>query len=142
MATIDPPFATGDDVAGIWRALRGDEVEMVDNLLDDASAMILESPLVVARITAGTLSAGTLRYVAKHMVRRVMLNPGGLRQFSTTVDDATKSGTYDTTVSSGQLYITDGEFSRLLGEVPTSAQTGAFTIRPYFEPDLVVYPWT
>jgi hypothetical protein len=72
-----------------------------------------------------------------------MLNPGGLKQYSTTVDDATKSGTYDSAISSGQLYITDGEFSRLLGEVPTAAQTGAFTIRPYHEPDaVVVYPWT
>lgn len=143
MAVVNPPFATSDDVAGVWRAIRTDEIGLVDNLLDDASAMVLEYPAVVTRIAAGTLSAATLKDVVKHMVKRVMLNPTGLRQFSATVDDATKSGTYDSGIATGQLTITGLELDRLLGIVPADSQAGAFTIRPYYELDeLVTPPWT
>lgn len=142
MAVVNPPFATSDDVAGVWRAIRDDELSLVDNLLDDASAMVLEYPAVVARIESGALTAATLRYVVKHMVQRVMLNPQGLRQFSATVDDATKSGTYDSTIATGQLTISGSELDRLLGIVPAGSQSGAFTIRPFHEPDELSTPWT
>ena len=140
MAVIDPPFCTPDDVAGIWRPLTDDEASQVEHLIDDASAMILEIPAVAVRIEAGTLSAATLSTVTKHMVRRVMVNPAGLRQFSTTVDDATKSGTYDVTMASGQLYISDVELDRLLGRDTAGTQDGAFSIRPVYTPGYATAP--
>lgn len=140
MVVINPPFCSPEDVAGIWRPMSTEETTQVEHLIDDASAMVLELPAVVARITAGSLSAATLATVVKHMVARVMINPAGLRQFSTTVDDATKSGTYDATVASGRLYISDDELDRLLGRGNSGAQSGAFSIRPAYTPGYATAP--
>jgi hypothetical protein len=52
--------------------------------------------------------------------------PGYVRQRSVTVDDATQSFTYDTSVSGGEMFITEREMQRLMGR--SARRQRAFTI--------------
>lgn len=128
------PFASPADVARIWRPLTDDETIVALGLLGAASQLIVEIPAVAVRILAETVADATLRYVCAQMVQRVMLNPDRLRQFTISVDDASRSGVYDDAVTSGELMITESELDRLLGRIPVGAQSGAFTIRPWEAP--------
>lgn len=128
-----PPFADPSDVAAIWRPLSSDEWDRAASLLDEASQVILEIAQVAARISAGLVADATLRSVASRMVVRVMLNPQRLSQFSTTVEDVTKSGTFESgLVPAGELAPSPFELDRLLGRV---AAGQAFTV---VHPDLLV----
>jgi hypothetical protein len=132
MAVITTPFCTPDDVAGVWRPIADEsERDVISNLISDASQMIAEIPVVRQRVADDLLSESTLRMVCKHMVRRVMINPSGLRQFGVSADDAQRNGTYDSSISTGRLYITDDEMARLAGRPVVGVDSGAFSIRPW-----------
>ena len=133
--TASPPFADPSDVEAVWRPLTSDELSRAANLLDEASQIIMEIPMVAARITAGLVADATLKSVAVRMVVRVLLNPQRLSQFSVTVEDVTRSGTYESgLVPAGELVVSPGELDRLLGRVGAA---GAFTV---VDPDLLVVP--
>lgn len=85
---------------------------------------------LAAAIAAGTVLEATVRRVVSQAVRRVLLNPEGLRIRSSSIDDYQSSATVDTALSSGQLYLTEEEWSLLLPG--TSGE--AFTISPYWLP--------
>jgi hypothetical protein len=57
--------------------------------------------------------------------KRVFLNPGGIRQHSESVDDYSQSDTYDTSISTGGLYVSDDEWVLLGGG---SSGSGSFTM--------------
>lgn len=68
------PFATREDVEARWRPLTPDEQRVASTLLDDASDMIrVRWPDTDARVTAGSLSAASLRRVVANMVKRAMM---------------------------------------------------------------------
>lgn len=124
--TAVPPFAGPSDVEAIWRPLSDDESGRAANLLVEASGIVLEIPAVAARVTAGLVADATLKSVVSRMVVRVMLNPRRLSQFSDTVDDVSRSGTFESgLVPAGELAVSPGELDRLLGRV---AAAGAFTV--------------
>jgi hypothetical protein len=127
-----PPFAEPLDVAAIWHELSAAEDSIVAERLAEASRMVRDDvPLVGGldvdeRIEAGLLSSETVRRVVVAMVHRVVSIPGYVRQRSVTVDDATEAVTYDSSVSGGEMFITDREMQRLTGR-PARRQR-AFTI--------------
>lgn len=128
------PFADPADVSSIWRDLTAAEETVVANRIEAASQMVRdEVPLVGGldvdeRINAGTLSLETVKQVVVAMVHRVVSIPGYIRQRSVTVDDATQSETFDSSVSGGEMFITDREMRRLMGR--RSGGQRAFTITP------------
>jgi hypothetical protein len=73
----------------------------------------------------GFLDVELVKDVVVEMVRRVMLMGDYVRQQSVTVDDATKSSTYDVGVSSGVMFIADTEMGTLTGRIVLS---GAFEV--------------
>lgn len=127
-----PPFADPQDVADIWRPMDAAETDRVLNLLVKASDQIRdEVPLVNGltvdeRITAGTLRSETVRGVAVDMVHRLVSVPRYMRQTSVTIDGDTKAGTLDSSVSSGEMTITEREMDRLMGR--KAGRSKAFTI--------------
>lgn len=128
MPSIDAPFATYSDVEDIWRPLSDAEQDVVSAWLSQAAVEIRsEVPTVDDRISAGVLDAAVPKMISARMVRRVMINPDGLRSFARSIDDYQRSGTFDTALSAGELYLTDRERRRLAG-MPESAQS-AFSIR-------------
>ena len=138
-----PPFADVADVEAIWRTVTSDEAGTIIARIDLASQMVRdEIPLVGGltvdeRVASGDLSDATVRRVVVSMVHRVVSVPGYVRQRSVTVDDGTESVTYDTTVSSGEMFITDREFAALTGRRGRTGQR-AFTITP----GVGSFPWT
>jgi hypothetical protein len=118
-------------VEAIWRPLSDAETVQAAGLLSEASSIVLEIPAVASRVTAGLVPDATLKSVVVRMVLRVLLNPQRLTQFSTTVDDVSRSGTYEAgLVPAGELVVSPNELDRLMGRV---ALAGAFTVSQ---------PWT
>lgn len=128
------PFALPANVASIWRPLTEAETDVVFQRLVDASDQIRdETPLVDGmtvdeRLAAGRLRPETVKAVAVAMVHRIVSVPGYLRQSSVTIDGDTKAVTYDSSVSSGEMTITDREMARLTGR--RAGRSRAFTIFP------------
>ena len=116
-----PPFADVADVEGIWRTLTDEESQLAAAWLLEASQQIrdevpdVDGLDVDERITAGSLSPDTVRSVAARMVRRVLMNPEGIRQRSHTLDDFQETVTIDSALSSSEMHITPREMNRLTG---------------------------
>lgn len=125
-------YAVPADVAAIWRPLTPAEVIAVNARIDQASAIVRsEVPTVDDRIDAGTLDRAVVSGVVADMVRRVMLNPDGVRQRSRSIDDYQESVTVDSSVSESALYLTAREY-RLLANSGSGRGNGqkAFMINP------------
>lgn len=121
-------FATPDQVEAIFRPLTSAEAIVADARLAEASDHIRsEVPTVDARIAAGTLSASLVAGVAAAMVRRVLLNPTVARQKSRSIDDYQETDTLDSSISTGEIYLTPREFRLLTG---SRRRSRAFTIVP------------
>lgn len=115
------PFADVSDVEAIWRALSDDEIQLAASWINEASQQLrdevpdVDGLDVDERITAGSLSAATVRSVVARMVRRVMMNPEGARQRAQSIDDYSESVTVDSSLSSGEMFISARELKRLTG---------------------------
>lgn len=122
-------FAIADDVQAVWpRPLSAGEVTMVTAQLEYAALLIRQKvPNVDAWIAAGTLDVDIPKYVSVQMVRSFMLNPGGRKSGTRSIDDYTESWTLADAVAAGGMDVTDA-FLALLRPNST-APTGAFTIR-------------
>lgn len=110
------PFATHADVEARWRPLSADEQAVADQLLADASDMIRERwSDVDARVTAGSLTAETLRRIVSQMVKRAMLasEGEGLESRSQTAGPYAESVKYAN--PTGALYFTNADVLLLDG---------------------------
>lgn|SRR6478609_8678579 len=129
------PFADYTDVQGIWRTLTDQEIITVTARIAEASQMIRdEVPLVNGmdvdeRILSGSLNAATVRNVVVSMVERVVVPARFVRQESSTVDDGSESRTIDSSVSSGEMFISPNELRRLMGRRVVGRQV-AFMVNP------------
>jgi hypothetical protein len=115
------PYADWSDVK-IGRSFTSDEIESVVYWIDQASQMVRDSVPDVGgydvdeRITAGSLSAATVRDVVAGMVRRVMLNPEGNSATTEQTGPFAVTKTKATANAAGDLYIKSRELSRLMGK--------------------------
>lgn len=119
-------YAQPQDVATrLGRDLTDAEIVQAVAYLDDVEAEI-SSRLgdLTGRVTAPTFLALLVRVEAT-AAKRVFLNPGGIRQHSESVDDYSQSDTFDTSISTGGLYVSDDEWL-LLGA--GSSGSGSFSM--------------
>lgn len=101
-----------DDVEERFRSLTDAEKRVAEALLDDAwEELSARVPMLADRRAGGLVTDGLVRRVVAAMVIRVLRNPEAIRQWS--VDDA--SFTRDSVVSSGLLFVSDGEVALLTG---------------------------
>ncbi|HRE03084.1 MAG TPA: Gp19/Gp15/Gp42 family protein [Ilumatobacteraceae bacterium] len=124
-------FATVNGVEQAWRALTPTEQAQADHYLALASALIRhEFASIDARVAADPAGLGVLvKGVTVEMVKRVLINPEGLRSVQESIDDYSRTMTRDSSMSSGGLFLTDLERTLL---TPTSRR-GAFSIAPVDE---------
>jgi hypothetical protein len=93
-------------------------------LITKATTRIDEAvPSLAARVTAGTVAVAVVQDVIEDMVLRVVKNPKSLRSLG--LDDF--QATIDQAVSTGMLYLSDDERSRLLPHGRANQRVG--TIR-------------
>ena len=114
--------------ARIGRALTDLEAAQVQAWIEDLDAMIsLRAPDLADRVAQDQPSVAVVRMVYAQAIRRVLLNPEGLRQYTESIDDYSVTKTVDSAMSSSALYLTDDEWGLL-----SPASTGdAFTIRSH-----------
>ncbi len=109
------PFATAADVAAIYRALDADETTLATGLLAAASVKLrVRVPDVDDKVAASPLLAEVAKFAVAAAVKRVLMNPDALRQFSETTGPFSESNTVDAAVSSGALYLSDGDLEGLV----------------------------
>ena len=119
-------FATPSDVeARLGRDLTDAETTQAVAYLDDVEAEISSRLGDLDSLTTDATFLALLVRVEATAAKRVFLNPGGIRQHSESVDDYSQSDTYDTTSSTGGLYVSDAEWVLLGGG---SAGSGAFSV--------------
>ena len=122
-------YVTVPEIAArIGRALTDLEAAQVNAWIDDLDAMIsLRVPDLEDRVAQDQPSVAVVRMVYAQAIRRVLLNPEGLRQYTESIDDYSVTKTVDSAMSSSALYLTDDEWGLL-----SPASTGdAFTIRSH-----------
>ena len=132
-------LVTADDVqVRLGRALADSQQAQVEAWLSDLEALAESRvPGFVSRVLGGSPSLDVVRAVFSQAVRRVLLNPDGLRQESRTIDDYTEARTFDAAISASSVGFTDEEWAQL---VPATA-SGAFSIRPAGSPDGQRWDW-
>jgi len=113
-----------EDVAAGWRPLTAAEAVTAQGLINEASVM-----LTVSVPSLEGKDFGVVRLVVSRMVRRVLKNPEGYRVRNESIDDYSDGGTIDSSLSTGELYVSDQELG-WLGVKPASATSRAFEIRP------------
>lgn len=117
------------DVVNRWRPLSGNDLITATTWLADAwNNLQFDSPGLVARIDAGTTSVEVVIAVLAEAVARKGRNADGKRQESVTIDDATRSWTLDSFVSTGELKFTAGELRRVGG--PAAGPARAHSMMP------------
>lgn len=122
-------YVTVQDIgAYMGRALTSAEEAQVGAWLEALDAMVfVRIRDFQDRVDNGALPIAVVRFVYSEAIRRRLLNPEGLRQYTESIDDYSVTKTVDTSVSSSALYFTDDEWSML-----APGSTGdAFTISTY-----------
>lgn len=126
-------YVTVPEIAArIGRALTDLEAAQVNAWIEDLDALVYQRmPDLDDRIARGEPNVAVVRLVYAQAIRRILLNPKGLRQYTESIDDYSVTETVDSALSSSALYLTDDEWAMLS---PASAGD-AFTIRSHGAPD-------
>jgi hypothetical protein len=123
MAYADP----SDVAVRLGRDLTAAEVGQAFAMLDDVEA---EIRMRVSDLDGRTADVNYLALVVRvesAAVKRVLMNPGAVRQHSESLDDYSQSDTIDSAVSTGALYVSDDEWALLDGG-GGPASSGAFSM--------------
>ncbi|WIA95805.1 Gp19/Gp15/Gp42 family protein [Curtobacterium sp. MCBA15_004] len=111
-------FAESTDVSAVWGELTAGQEALVDAWLEQASNQVRllarqRGADVDALVAADRLSAVLVRDAVVNAVKRVLMNPEGYRQLSRTKGPFTESGTIDTALSTGMIYIAEADIAGL-----------------------------
>lgn len=101
-----PVVVTPEDIAAGWRPLTDSERIAAEALIPRA--------LVLLGVKVSNLDARPeplVKLVVEEMVRRVLKNPEGYRVRNESIDDYTSGGTIDSSLSTGELYVSDEQLS-------------------------------
>lgn len=112
-----------EDIAAGWRPLTAAEAITAQGLIVEAAVL-----LTVSVPGLDGKDAGIVKLVVSRMVRRVLKNPDGYRVRNESIDDYSDGGTIDSSLSTGELYVSDQELG-WLGVKPESTIKRAFEIR-------------
>ena len=97
-----------EDVAAGWRPLTDAEVSVAEAQITEALVLLsAEVPTLAAQ------SEDIVKLVVVKMVRRVLKNPEGFRIRNESIDDYTEGGTVDSSLSTGELYVSSQELKWL-----------------------------
>ncbi|AYN57865.1 head-tail adaptor Ad1 [Arthrobacter phage Faja] len=97
-----------EDVAAGWRPLTEAESKVAEDQI--GAALVLLGALVP---DLAAQSEDLVKLVIVKMVRRVLKNPDGYRIRNASIDDYTEGGTIDSSLSTGELYVSPEELKWL-----------------------------
>jgi len=123
-----PVSVTPEDIAGVWRPLSEAEETIVPGLANQAwIRMLVPRPDLEAQITEGAVAAESVASAMISMIIRVLKNPDSVRQLAKSYDDWSRSQTFDSSVSTGELYVNEHELA-LITPRPTVQPAGAYSV--------------
>lgn len=121
-------YADYADVEQVFRPLTDAERVIVPNLIEQASRKLrVHVPLIDVLIRDAD-KADLARDAIVNAVKRVLINPEGIRQTSWTEGPYSESKTVDATMSSGQLYIDPDDLIGLK-PVPQTRRIRSFKVK-------------
>lgn len=100
------PFALPSDIEAVWRPLTAEEDAIAFGLIEQAS-MLLRARVagIDARAAVDPVAKAVAQAAVVNAVKRVLLNPGAVRQRSQTSGPFSESATLDSSISTGAVYI-------------------------------------
>ncbi|UAJ78317.1 hypothetical protein IT072_02395 [Leifsonia sp. ZF2019] len=124
-------FATPEDVANVWQPLTTSQEALAENLIEQASNKLRLKGRRRRRdidvlYATDPLLANAIRDAVVNAVKRVLMNPEALRQYSETTGPFTESKTLDTSISAGGLYLAPGD---LIDIFPGSSGIRSFRVK-------------
>lgn len=127
---MDPIVITSKDIEDEWRPLRPKESATIASKSNTAwTRVVADTSDIVDKITAvpQMVATATVKSVMVSMIIRVLKNPDSARQQSRAVDDWSKSQTLDTSISTGEMYVSEYEHGLLnpRSEIP---EYGAYVV--------------
>jgi hypothetical protein len=122
-------YATSDDVAAVMvRPLTTEESTYVDSLLAKISALARKKvPPLDEYIADGRVDPTLVSFAVAMVARRMLLNPEGASQHSTSVGPFVESITHSTDTREGQGEFSDEELSWLKPAAPLGFGTISMT---------------
>lgn len=126
------PFATSADIVAVWRPLKPEEEVIAPGLIDQASNKLRLAgrrkgvDIDALFASADTVKRDAITAVVVNAVKRVLMNPEAVRQYSETTGPFTESKTIDSAVSAGILYLAPGDLSDIF---PTRSPYTSFRLR-------------
>lgn len=117
-----------EDIAGVWRPLSEAEALLVPGLSNQAWIRLLDQrPDLEADLLAGTVKIESVASAMISMLVRVLKNPDSVRQLAKSYDDWSRSQTFDSSVSTGELYVNEHELA-LVTPKPAILDAGAYSV--------------
>ncbi|MEV8180327.1 hypothetical protein [Specibacter sp. NPDC078692] len=129
---MEPIVITAQDIENEWRPLKPRESNTIASKSATAwTRVVADTADIVAKLEAAPqlVATATVKSVMVSMIIRVLKNPDSARQQSRAVDDWSKSQTLDTSISTGEMYVSEYEHG-LLNPKPVSEapEYGAYVV--------------
>jgi hypothetical protein len=127
---MNPIIIAPQDIEDEWRPLRPREAATIAGKSRTAwTRVVADTPDIVGKLTASPqlVATDTVKSVMVSMIVRVLKNPDSARQQSRAVDDWSKSQTLDTSISSGEMYVSEYEHG-LLNPKTEVPEYGAYVV--------------
>jgi len=123
-----PVSVTPEDIAGVWRPLSEAEAALVPGLSNQSwIRMLTPRPDLEDHIADGTVDEESVASAMISMIIRVLKNPDSVRQLSKSYDDWSGSQTFDSTISTGELYVNEHELAMITPR-PKVQPAGAYSV--------------
>lgn len=126
------PFAIPDDIVAVWQPLTPAQEIIAPGLIDQASNKLRLAGRRKGKDVDAMFDSGddvvrdAITAVIVNAVKRVLMNPEAVRQYSETTGPFTESKTIDSAVSAGILYLAPGDLSDIF---PTRSPYTSFRLR-------------
>jgi hypothetical protein len=118
------PFAEPGDIVAVFRPLTPTEETLATGLLAQASLKLRlaarKRGIDMATLMLDELTAEAVKTAVVNAAKRVLMNPEAVRQWSETTGPMSESRTIDAAISSGALYLADGDLADIFPPVKPS----------------------
>lgn len=125
---VEPVVIDQQDIEAVWRPLSAAEGLIVPGLSTQAwIRLLVPRPDLPQDLASGAVTQESVASAMVSMIVRVLKNPDSVRQLSKSYDDWSKSQTFDSSVSTGELYVNEHELA-LVTPVSAVPERGAYSV--------------
>lgn len=124
-------YGTTAGLEAMWRPLTQQEATNATALLPVVSAIFRgRVPGLDDLVRSGAVDWTLVNFAAQQVVKRVLMNPDGLKQFTEGTGPFSGSATYDQSVAGVNLYVSDGDIRLFAPSYGVPFNLGTIRVRP------------